>query len=514
MRFHLVFLFWVLPACLFAQKQGPISYRRVHPGPQINTVGQEYAPVISADGSVLLFTARKLIGRKKDGSTLLSFETVFQSSFDTSNKKWSQALALEPVINRPERHNSAIALSNDGQRMLLYRDDVAGNGDIYSSELKGNRWSEPKSLGKPICSKYHESAASIAPNGRTIYFVSDRPGGVGGRDIWLCTANPEGKYQEVLNAGNSINSTADEEGVFIHPDGKTIYFSSDRPGGFGGFDLYRSELNGKNWSPPVNMGPEFNTGADEMYFVSNAAGNMYIISSAGKESLGMQDIFVVYSVPANDSVAMDGPALCLLKGMVEEEGSKHPLEATIEIVDNTTATSVGTYHSNSLSGNFLVSLPSGYDYGIRVSAPGYLFYSDNINIPLSTSYREVHHRIQLQKIETGKKVILKNIFYDFNKTELSAASKSELEHLLKLMNENPGIRIAIASHTDDVGSDEYNLKLSEGRAKSVVQFLTNQGIQPSRLVAMGYGEAMPLVPNDTPAHQAINRRTEFIILPK
>lgn len=496
------------------QKKQPAQWTRSNPGAAINTQWQEYAPVISADGNTLLFTSRRaeLAGQK--GKDKLGLETVYISNFDTATGKWLPAVALGGQINQPGRHNSAIALSNDGQKMLLYRDDDSGNGDVYESMLSGSSWSVPKSLGKPVCSKHHESSASIAPDGRTIYFVSDRPGGTGKRDIWYCTANNEGQYQEAKHAGPTLNSPYEEEGVFIHPDGRTIYFSSDRPGGFGGFDLYKSVFKKNAWSAPENLGPEINTTADEIYFVSEASGKRNFISSAGSGSIGLQDIIIVYATPESDTDKVQGPSLCLLKGVVSDAVSHLPLEASLEIIDNSTGVTLSKIKSNSESGKYLVSLPAGKDYGIRVTASGYLFYSENIKIAEASGYSEQNHNIDLNKLEAGKRVILKNIFYAFNSTELTGESMSELDHLIKLLNENPTIRVEISGHTDDAGSDEYNLKLSAGRAESVVKYLTSKGISSNRLQAKGYGETQPIVPNDTPERQAMNRRTEFTILSK
>lgn len=506
--FLVVWAFFLVES--FAQNPIASTVKKINPGKEINTEGQEYAPVISADGLILFFTSRRIIGNPAKGR--LSMETVYGSQFDTLTGKWSTAEPLDKVINQPGRHNSAISLSNDGQKMLLYRDDASGNGDIYLSVLQGRNWSTPQSLGNPVCSRHHESSASYGPDGRTLYFVSDRPGGVGGRDIWIGVSGKDGRFKEVRNAPAPLNSAFDEESVFMHPDGKTLYFSSNRPGGLGGFDLYRSELKNGIWSSPVNLGSGLNTEGDEMYFVSDASGKRSFISSAGYGSLGMQDIFMLVEDLKQDSSSRSTHSLCLLKGMVKDASTGLPLDAYIEVVDNNTGQLIAELGTNSASGQYLISLPSGINYGIRVNAKDYLFYSENIQVSPEKGFNELRYDIPLERLEAGKKVVLKNIFYDFNSTELSLQSKAELTHLIELLNRNPRIRVEIASHTDDKGTDEYNQKLSSGRAEAVVSYLRQHGIAPDRLQSKGYGESLPLVPNDTPEHQAMNRRTEFIIL--
>lgn len=478
-------------------------------GSEINSAFPDYAPVISADGSLLIFTSRRPVTAKEKEKNKEAKEYIYSSSFSDSLNKWGVAAMLGVTINQPDRNNSAIALSNDGQRMLLYRDDIYGDGNIWESQLHGKDWSDPVELPEPVNTRYHETSASFSPDGKTIYFVSDRPGGHGGLDIWMCTQDEQGTWGKAINLGTKINTSSDEEGVFMHPDGKTLYFSSKGHKSSGGYDIFKSVFENGIWSEPENLGSYINTPGDDVYFVLTADGTTAYYSSVKKDGFGENDI---YSFRYIRTEKEKGPALTLLKGTITDEVTGDSLEAKIIIKDLELNTEVTTINSNSVTGKYLVSLPSGKNYGISVNADGYLFHSENINIPLSTGYQEIIKDIQLKKIEVGKKIVLNNIFYDFDKSTLRNESVSELDRLVLLMTENPLIKIELSSHTDNIGPDDYNLTLSQARAQSVVDYLIGKGIDKTRLVAKGYGKSVPVASNDTEEGRQQNRRTEFKIL--
>lgn len=501
---------------LFAHSQSINDKARVtivNVGRNINTIFPEYAPVISADGKMMVFTSRRPVTEKEIKKNTEGMETVYVSYYNDKRKKWNDAKKLGESINQPGRHNSAIALSNDGQTMLLYRDDEKGNGDIYESHLKGISWSEPVKMPEPINTENHESSASISPDGRIIYFVSNRKEGQGGRDIWLCRKDDNGKLGDAKNLGNVVNSPKDEEGVFIHPDGKTLYFSSKGFDAMGGYDIFKTVLENGKWSEPENLGVPVNTPDDDLYFVMTANGKVGYYSSAKAGGVGEKDIYEIRFAPSSIKKE-DGPQLTLLSGTITDEITKDSLEANIEIIDNEKNTVLTKIISNKTTGHYLVSLPSGKNYGIAVKAQGYLFHSENVNIPTSKGYKEIGKDVQLKKLEVGKTIVLNNIFYDFDKATLRNESKSELERLVQLMNENKTMKIELSSHTDNKGTDQYNVKLSQARAQSVVDYLIEKGISKDRLVAKGYGESKAVALNDTGEGRQQNRRTEFKILVK
>jgi len=484
--------------------------RIINLGISINTPFADYGPVISADGNMLVFTSRYPSTERELEKGIAGMENIYLSYYDEKKKKWKDAAMFGEILNEPGRHNSAISLSNDGQKMLLYRDDENGNGDIYESLLNGIKWSVPVKLPEPINSKDHESSASFSPDEKIIYFVSNRvSGSYGGRDIWMCKKTGD-KWGQAENLGGVINTASDEDGIFLHPDGKTLYFSSKGHGTLGGYDIFRSVLEDGKWSTPENLGAPINTVADELHFVLTASGTKGFYASEKRGGQGSKDIYEVRFTKIKTK--KESPQLTILKGIISDEITDSLIGASLEIIDNDKNIVITTISSNKATGKYLVSLPSGKNYGIAVKAKGYLFYSVNINIPLSNGYQEIVKDVKLKKIQVGKSIVLNNIFYDFDKATLRIESMNELERLTILINENPALKIEISSHTDNKGSDEYNQKLSQDRAQSVVDFLISKGISAERLVAKGYGETIPVSENDTEEGRQLNRRTEFKIL--
>jgi outer membrane protein OmpA-like peptidoglycan-associated protein len=511
-----LFILFLFPFLTHAQKpkEDSIKIKIVNLGKMVNTPFLEAAPVISADGLMMLFTSHRPVTEKEIAKKRASMDNVYVTNYDIKKKVWTAAERLSETINSPGRNNSAIGLSNDGQRMLLYRDIEKGNGDIYESVLVGKEWGEPQKLPAPINTKDMETSASISPDGKTIYFVSNRKGGIGGRDIWYCTQQDDGTWGEAKNIGPVINTKEDEEGVYIHPDGKTLYFSSKGHNTLGGYDIFYSDFKNGEWSTPVNLGPKVNTPEDDVYFVLTADGKKGYYASDRPGGQGDKDIYEINFSPNIRLKKDKGPKVTLLKGIVIDADSLFPVGAKIEITDNEKNKVISTLNSNSSSGKFLISLPSGKNYGIAVKSEGYLFYSDNLTIPDSAAFREIIKTVPLKKFRVGNKIVLNNVFYDFDKASLRSESISELERLVSLLNENPTMKIELGSHTDGKGADDYNQKLSQARAQSVVDFLSGKGINKDRLVAKGYGKSMPIATNDTEEGRQMNRRTEFKILSK
>lgn len=499
-------------------------------GNAINTSFDEFAPVISADGLMMIFTSNHPMNKGDNNAVKTNkpgMENIYVSYFNEKIasdsllqlekvpkadevKKWTQSKMLEKTVNQPRRNNSATALSNDGQRMLLYRGDP--DGDIYESVLKGSEWTEPIKLPEPINSDKYESSASISPDGRTIYFVSDRKGGQGGMDVWLCHQDNNGNWEKVENLGPDVNTPQNEECVFMHPDGKTLYFSSRGHNPIGGYDVFKSTLENGKWSKPVNIGAPVNTIGDDLFFVLTADGQTGYYTSASPGDINKKDIYSItfnyFEKKKNES------RLTLFKGVVIDYDSFEPIGADIKITDNDKNETIAIMRSNSVTGKFLIALPAGKNYGIAVKREGYLFYSENFNTPGTGAYKVIDKHVPLQKLNVGSKIILKNVFYDYGKATLRPESVSELNQLVNLMNINTSMKIEIDGFTDNQGSDEFNLSLSQARSQSVVDFLFAAGISKERMVAKGMGKSNPIAANDTEEGRQLNRRTEFKILNK
>ncbi|MCF8297913.1 MAG: OmpA family protein [Saprospiraceae bacterium] len=505
-------------------------------GPVINSTYADYSPIINADESVIMFTSRRdnTTGFGKDPSDGNYFEDIY-ISHKLDNGSWAAPENPGKPLNS-DNHDAIVGLSADGNRLFLYKGDKGG--DIYECYLKGDKWSKPNKLDKTINSSYHESSASFSYDLRTIYFVSNREGGYGEHDIYVSNLNSKGNWEEAVNLGAEINTPYNEEGIFMHPDGKTFYFSSKGHNTMGGFDIFKTVFEDGKWSEPKNIGYPINTTGDDVFFTVSANGKRGYYSSAKKGGLGNHDIYIVNFLgpekpiinSCNDNliaivtepiseiviepvVEIETSQLTLLKGTITDEFSGEPLFAQIELTDNETGKILANFESNSKTGKYLVSLPSGKNYGIAVKAEGCLFHSENINVEAATtSYQEIIKDIKLKRIEIGSKVVLKNIFFDTGKSTLRKESTSELERLQKLMEDVPTLKIEISGHTDNVGSETMNQGLSEKRAKAVVDYLIGKGIDQARLTYKGFGFAQPIATNDTEEGRQQNRRTEFKIV--
>ncbi|GAB3228664.1 OmpA family protein [Hymenobacter seoulensis] len=503
-------------------------------GPGVNSPYPEYGPVITADESVILFTSRRAgsTGDNKDPETGGFFEDIYQST-RSGKDEWSAARNLGETINT-EGHDATVGLAPDGQRMLVYMED--NGGDLHEANLRGTEWRKPQKLGSRINSKFHESSAAYTPDGRSLYFVSDKEGGLGSRDIYKIEIEGRGP---AVNLGSVINTQYGEEGVFLHPDGKTMYFSSEGHNSMGGYDIFKSVFQNGKWSTPENLGWPINTPDDDVFFVISASGRHGYYSSFRDDGLGSKDIYQITFLgpekppllnqedqllasrvqPVKETllapaVAITSAQVTILKGVVTEEASKQPLEATIDVIDNSLNQTIASFQSNAQSGRYLVSLPSGVNYGIVVRKEGYLFHSENFDLPAGAAYSEVVKDIALKKLDVGVKVVLNNIFFDFDKATLRKESTGELERLQKLLVETPALRLEISGHTDNVGNASYNKDLSQRRAKTVVDYLVSKGIAQSRLTFAGYGDTQPVAPNTTKGGRQLNRRTEFKVIGK
>ncbi|MCB9336001.1 MAG: OmpA family protein [Flavobacteriales bacterium] len=504
--------------CTFAKKlvTTPVNVKIENLNTAINTENEEYVPVITADESEIYFTSRRKgnTGGNMDMALGDYYEDIYYSKKE--NGEWSEAENIGSPVNS-EFHDATVGLSLDGQKLFIYRDNKKGIGNILMAEKKGKKWKDPEELPEPINSKNQETSACFSPDGNTIYFVSNRPDGIGGKDIYKSTKNKDGKWGEAENLGRTINTIDDEDAVFLHADGKTLYFSSKGHKTMGGYDIFKSTYEKGKWSTPENIGYPINTADDDVCFVLTASGEYGYYTSAKLDGKGKRDIYRVSFIDE-----LNKPKLTLLKGVITDKKTGEPLVASIEIYDNNEDKQVGTFESNSASGKYMISLPAGRDYGISVKAQGYLFYSDNFNIPDTAAFQVIEKNVALEKLEKGKKVVLKNIFYDYNKASLRPSSFNELNKVIELLDHNPNMKIEISAHTDSRGSDAYNDKLSQARAQSCVDYLVQKNIPTSRLIAKGYGEKQLMITDDLieklateaekeEAHQQ-NRRTEFKII--
>lgn len=481
-------------------------------GSIINSEYPDYVPVLSADESMLIFTTRRpsTTGGQLDPNSDDYYMEDIVVSYQDSLGNWSAPESISDNINTTE-HESCIFLSADGQEMFIYKNDHHNAGNIWHSELSGDTWSAPVKLQDGINSKAWEGSASMTANGKWLFFTSTRDGGAGGKDIYWAKRLPNNKWAEPRNMGPSINTIFDDDAPFIHPDAHTLYFSSRGHFGMGGFDIFKSEYDeaSDSWSKAENIGYPINTADDDIFFVFSADGKRAYFSSHHEDSYGDKDIYMLTRPEEKTS-------LIVLKGKITTKDGGEPVGATIRVINNETGEIQGIYSSNAYSGKYLIVLPTGKNLGISIDNEGFLPFSENINLPEKGEFYEEEKNIQLQSITPGSKAILKNVFFDYNMATLRPQSHAELDRYLDVLNQYPTLYIEIAGHTDNIGGDAYNKKLSQQRSESVMNYFIAKGIDKKRLYPQGYGEQFPIADNekngvDNPVGRQQNRRTEIII---
>ena len=465
-----------------------------------------YWPSLSVDEQTLVFTA--LIPKNPDNPAVYGnrHEDFFVSDF--RDEKWTKPENLGSPPNTPD-NEGAQTITADASRLFFTacnRPDGKGGCDIYYSEKRNGLWTRPRNLGEPINTSAKETQPSISPDGRTLYFVSTRSGGKGGQDIWMSTLDNKGNWGKPVNL-EEINTPGDESSPFIHMDGRTLYFASDGWPGMGQYDLFvtRKDSSGR-WTTPKNLGYPINSKHNEEGMIVNARGNRaYYSSDRGDGQTRNILTFELYPDVRPHPVSY-------MKGKIYDSRYYTPLRALFELIDLSSAEKTISAYSDSVSGEFLVCIPSGRDYALNIKRKGYLFFSENFTMTDGT-YREPYLKdIPLNRIQPGEKVILKNIFFDFASAKLLDESKVELKQLTQFLRENPEVQIRITGHTDNIGTQTFNLELSQNRARTVADYLLNEGITNAQVSYMGLGESEPIADNDTEEGRALNRRTEFLII--
>ncbi len=505
--------------CKFAidAMQHPVDFKPVNMGPNINTKAHEYFPAITVDGKKFLFTRNF----RTSGSDS-------QEDFYCSEKKdsvWQPALPVSEV-NTPY-NEGAPAFSADGKIMFFaacsegrseldYGPTRRGYGscDIFYSVLVNGHWSKPQNVGPPVCTADWESQPSFSSDGKSLYFIRGhiaKDHSTHDKFIYVSHINENGEFSVPVKLNDKINTPGQKESVFIHPDNMTLYFSSDGLPGMGGLDIYVSKRQPDgDWGEPVNLGYPINTFGDENSIMADPNGKIAYFASERPGGFGGLD-FYYFDLPPNARPEL----ITYLKGKVYDAVSKKPLEASFELIDLSTQKSIYTSLSERSSGEFFMTLTSNKDYALNVSKPGYLFYSGNFSMSSATDKTKPFLMdVPLQPIDTGKVEPLKNVFFDTDKSDLRPESKAELDKLLAFLSSNKTLKIQLRGHTDNVGDKKKNQLLSENRAKAVYAYLVGNGIIKERLTYKGFGDTQPQVPNDTPEHRQINRRTEYKIVGK
>ncbi|MFT7613834.1 MAG: outer membrane protein OmpA-like peptidoglycan-associated protein [Parvicellaceae bacterium] len=502
---------------------------------EINSGLDDYSPCVSMDGSMLMFTSNRENGKPSESGYDWDHD-VYVSYLNDG--KFSKPKNMGNEINTPDNETTGM-LSYDGTKLLLFK-EVDGQHDIFESELKGSKWVPMYSFASVINTKDNQTYGSFNANQKKIYYINDRTKGESnfGTDIYFSQVMDKKtrKYEFPNTAGKMVNTKFNEGSVYMHPNGDLMFFSSEGHNSMGGYDIFVSRRKQGQWQEPENLGWPINTPYDDHFFAMTASEKYAYIASNRGGGEGGTDIYKVtfwgedkyHEIDTEDyllasianpitdpqiekGVVVKRKSLTVFKGVTLDALTDKNVTATIDITDNATGKVIETIKTNTATGKFLLSLKSGKNYGIAVKAKGYLFHSENFDIPETSEYNLVDKEIRLKNIEIGSKIALRNVFFDVGKSIVKSESDAELGRLVKLLKDVPGLKIELSGHTDNKGSESLNKKLSQDRATAVVNYLKAKGIAAGRMIAVGYGSVQPVASNKSAEGRQQNRRTEFMI---
>ena len=491
-----------LEVCLYGEKAvlNPLIITPEELSDTINQFILQYFPVLTADSETLLFT-----GLRPEGD-----EDLFVCY--RRDGHWTAPVSISENINTVENEGTG-TLSADGHTLVFTacnRRDGYGSCDLYISYLNGKEWTRPKNLGATVNSPYWESQASLSADGSTLYFVSDRIGGVGQRDVWFSKLQPNGQWTLAKNAGKTVNSTADEASPFLHANGRTLFFASEGHPGLGGYDLFFADSTATGWQTPRNLGYPINT-SDNQVALFMTADSKYGYYSFDTKRIGNQRVSRLYRFAIPDSLRQQFNLASYLKGTVSDAQTGKALKADIEIYDLKTRRVVARFASDATDGRYVTVLPNGADWGLYVNAKGYYYKSLSFDFTNKNNSDGATLPILLDPLTTERRGVLNNIYFETGKADLQEKSETELNKLVQFLEASPALRVEIEGHTDDVGEAKPNQILSQRRAQRVADFLITAGINQNRIKAIGYGKTRPRVANTSEEARRLNRRIEWHI---
>ena len=496
---------WLISNVNFAREKikEPLDFEPVKMSERINQGPLQYFPVLTADESKIFFTRRESPEPQFD-------EDIYVSEKDSTGK-WSFPFPISRAINT-QYNEGTCTISADG-KILIFTSCMGrsnfGSCDLFVSYREGIDWSRPVNLGENINSSSWDSQPALSADGRRLYFVSERPGGQGKRDIWMSEMNGEGDWDPAVNLGPVINTKEDDVSPFIHVNGQTLYYASKGRLGFGGYDLFSSELADGSWTEPKNLGYPVNTPEDQVSLFVAANGETAYYSLDSWTDRGTPTSMIYYfKMPEVITVTNKS---YYVKGKIEDAETREALKASVELMDVNYNKLISRVYSDSIFGEYTMVLTEGSEYALYVEKPGYIFESRHFSLPQGTDYQPIQMDFYLKKIQSGATTVLNNLFFDIDKYDLKPNSITELQKIINYLRNNPGLKIGILGHTDDTGTPEYNMRLSLKRAESVFQYLVEQGIDSARLTYQGFGQTEPAFPNDSEENRSKNRRIEFRI---
>ncbi|MFT5723118.1 MAG: outer membrane protein OmpA-like peptidoglycan-associated protein [Bacteroidia bacterium] len=493
---------------LFAKHSynNPVPFEPVNLGTAINTDHEEYFPGLDIEEQTLYFTRRDASLSIYEQNEDLYISDLKESSGSWS---WSASKNIGTPVNTRE-NEGAFSASPDGKYLFFTscaRQGGFGSCDIWYTIREGDTWTDPQNMDRPINSKQWESQPSISADGITLFFASNRSGGMGGTDIWYST-KVNGQWGRPVNLGPEINTARDEQFPFIHNDGTTLYFTSEGLPGMGKSDIFLTRLINGKWGKPMNLGYPINTGGDEWNFIVNRKGDVAYFSSTGlKPNYGGMDL---YSINLYEGARPQKTSY--VRGTVTDKFTGKALKTDIELFSLKTGLKVTHTYSDAQNGKFLLNLPANSDYALKAGAPGYAYHSENFSLTESSLNEPYELIIRLEPIKKDVRMVMKNVLFEVDKSELKPESHVELDQLVDYLNRNATLYIEIGGHTDNTGSESRNTTLSQQRAQSVYNYLVSKGIAAERLTFKGYGSSQPVATNETTEGRTQNRRTEIKIV--
>jgi len=520
----------LLEQCGYAKQlmAKPIDVTIQNMGSNINSEYPDYSPSIALDGKTIIFTSRRsdTKGKGRDNYDHGYYEDIYISEYDGGNKSWNPAKGIKGRLNT-EFHDANMSISPDGNEIFVYKNvpNKTQSGDIYVS-TKGStgKWSKPKPLPKKtINTSYFESSACLSADGNTLYFVSERKNGYGRGDIYKSARLGNGEWAEPENLGPVVNSDKDEIGVFIHPDGKTLFFGSKGHKGIGGYDIFRSVFNDGTWSEPENLGYPINTTGDDAHFVMTTDNRIGYYASLKEDGFGEKDVYQVnferYDVVKGEPLKKETNPLAIIKGKVTDSQILQGVKGKIFVIDIANDEVAGSTNTDE-NGNYFIIMPGNKNYKLGFSNEKFLNKTVQINVPgdENTTLTYVKDLVvdRKEKLIFAKPELFKvqNILFSLGSTqlEISTVSKKQLDAVIKQLETAPGFKVQIHGHTDDMGKEKYNKDLSLKRANFIADYARNKGVVDSRLIVVGFGSDKPIASNSTEEGRSSNRRVEVKLI--
>ncbi|WP_192820571.1 OmpA family protein [Rufibacter sp. LB8] len=478
-------------------------------GQDINSQYNEMFAVIAADESRMVFSSN----RPANQETKAKLDKQLNLDLYISNKisgQWSVPQQMGEALNT-EKDETALALSTDGQRLIFLREE--NEGDLFETVLKGDQWSKPEDLGKEINSNARESSATYSYDGKTLYFISNRPNGIGQQDIYFSVKDSKGNWGKAVNAGPNLNTPYNEGNLFLMPDGKTLYFTSEGHNSMGGHDIFKSVLENGQWSKPENLGFPLNSPDDDQFLAMEASGrfgymagfkleagkpqaDLFRVTFLGPEKpvlLSSEDDLIASTAlytaqpTKQPTVETRGPQAVLLTGVVTDGKTQKPMEAKIDLVDNAKKEVIATFTSNAVTGKYVVSLPAGKNYGVVLHANDMLFSSHNVDLSAGTAFKKTEVNVKLQPVDGVNVLALHNVFFEANAASVKPESLSELDRVVELMKDKRSLKAEVVAYAATTEEEAKDQALAQSRAKTVLDYLVTKGINVKRLQAKGNG---------------------------